>query len=243
MPDGTRVYAVGDIHGRYDVLREMDELIINDYEASGAGLTPTVVYLGDYVDRGFQSRELLDHFVAHSPIPYQKVFLLGNHDQWFLKFLEGEDVAQSWLRYGGDATLLSYGIRPNMRQDQAARMQAMHTEMVEKMPSSHKEFLTSLEYAFAFGDYFFCHAGVRPDLPLSAQQDQDLIWIREPFLSATVDYGKIIVHGHTVEEAPAMRKNRIGVDTGAYQTGNLTCVVLEENDIRFLSTGIPTDIA
>lgn len=237
LPRGVRVYAVGDVHGRLDLLRDLERLILADAEEAGPGGPERyLVHVGDYVDRGFESRRVIDHLLGE-PLPgFTPVLLLGNHDLWLREFARGHDVGESWIRFGGDATLLSYGVRLDLRKPEAERYGEAQAELQARIPDEHMAFLARLEPAFAFGDYFFCHAGIRPDVPLERQAEQDLLWIREPFLSWNGDPGKIIVHGHTIEEHPVVRPNRIGIDTGACWTGNLTCVVLEGEDRRFIST-------
>lgn len=236
LPNGVRVYAIGDLHGCLDLLRTLEAQIANDVADSGGLLEHFVVYLGDYVDRGPNSRELVEHLARPPRDGLHRVHLLGNHDAWLRAYLHGAPIGGGWLRYGGDATLVSYGVRLQPGLDDEARLAATQPAMVAAVPPEHLGFLDRLEVAFSFGDYFFCHAGIRPNLPLEAQVEEDLIWIREPFLDWRGDPGKVVVHGHTIEERPAIRRHRIGVDTGAYSTGNLTCVVLEGRTRRFIST-------
>jgi serine/threonine protein phosphatase 1 len=236
LPEGVRVYAVGDVHGCLDLLVQLEQAIADDVAASGARLDHYVVYLGDYVDRGWQSRGVVEHLARPRHDGLVRVHLLGNHDVWLRAFLRGEPVAPGWLRYGGDATLVSYGVRLAPGLDEEGRLAATREALMAAVPNPHVDFLERLEVAFSFGDYFFCHAGVRPNLPLAAQTEEDLLWIREPFLDWRGDPGKVIVHGHTIDERPTVRRNRIGIDTGAYSSGNLTCLVLEGRRRRFLST-------
>jgi serine/threonine protein phosphatase 1 len=241
LPRGVRVYVVGDIHGRFDLLQAMERMIMDDVLASGRYLNCIVVHLGDFVDRGFESFKVVDHLLRLPTDGLVRVHLLGNHDLWLREFLHGEDqrdeMAASWLRFGGDATLLSYGVRLDLRKPEPERFAEARLQLQERLPPEHAAFLQELELAFGMGDYFFCHAGIRPDIPLERQVPADLLWIREPFLSWNGDCGKIVVHGHTVEEAPVVRGNRIGIDTGACWTGRLTCLVLEGTERRFLHTG------
>ncbi len=236
LPTGVRVYAVGDLHGCLDLLQKIEGAIAEDIGTSGAHLDHFVVYLGDYVDRGWQSRGLLGHLANPPADGVHRVHLLGNHDAWLRDYLRGEAVGGGWLRYGGDATLVSYGVRLAAGADDDARLDATREQLVAAVPPEHVDFLERLEIAFSFGDYFFCHAGIRPNVPLASQMIEDLIWIREPFLDWRGDPGKVVVHGHTIEQQPVVRRNRIGIDTGAYSTGNLTCLVLEGQQRRFLST-------
>ncbi|MCB2053240.1 MAG: serine/threonine protein phosphatase [Geminicoccaceae bacterium] len=236
LPDAVRVYAIGDVHGRLDLLRKLEAQIEADIAARDDGARPLLVYLGDYVDRGFESMGVIEHLCGPALDGCDRVLLLGNHDAWMRDFLDGQPVGPNWLRFGGDATLLSYGVRVDFKQPEEARIAAAQTSLVERVPAHHRTFLAELELAFALGDYFFCHAGIRPGLALEEQGELDLIWIREPFLGWEGECGKVIVHGHTVEDEPVVRHNRIGVDTGACFTGRLTCLVLEGDEFRFLDT-------
>lgn len=241
VPRGVRAYAVGDVHGRLDLLLAMEEMIRADLRESGRGLDSIVIHLGDFVDRGFDSRKVLDHLGKGPAVGPQQVLLLGNHDLWLREFANGGDAfadqAASWIRFGGDATLLSYGVKLDLRQPEPERFAEAQLRLQQRFPAAHAAFLDELELAFSLGDYFFCHAGIRPDVPLDRQLEADLLWIREPFLSWDGDCGKIVVHGHTVDEAPVIRSNRIGIDTGACWTGRLTCLVMEGTERRFLRTG------
>ena len=187
------------------------------------------------------SRKVLDHLLATGGDGPARVMLLGNHDLWLREFTAAEvtdpEQTASWMRFGGDATLLSYGVKLDLRKPQPDRFDAARRELQDRFPPAHAALLGSLDLAFGFGDYFFCHAGIRPDTPLERQSEADLLWIRETFLSWAGEWGKIVVHGHTVEEAPVTRVNRIGIDTGACWTGKLTCLVLAGTERRFLQTG------
>lgn len=240
LPRGLRAYVVGDVHGRLDLLQAMERLIAADLQESGRRPDVLVVHLGDYVDRGFDSRRVLDHLLEPQVDGWTRVHLLGNHDLWLREFAAGnaDDVmAASWMRFGGDATLLSYGVRLDPQLPEPERHAEAQRRLAERFPPEHAAFLAGLDPAFGLGDYFFCHAGIRPEVPLERQTEADLLWIREPFLSWNGECGKIVVHGHTVEEAPVVRTNRIGIDTGACWTGRLTCLVLEGTERRFLQTG------
>ncbi|MFQ6017574.1 MAG: metallophosphoesterase family protein [Kiloniellaceae bacterium] len=234
VPAGTRVYAVGDSHGCLDRLRVLHQAILEDH--AGAGLARKVaVYLGDYIDRGPDSRGLIDCLIEQ-PLPgFESVHLKGNHDDFMLRFLAGEDVLLVWLMNGGDATLRSYGIESAAAGfgglDGVAWLRA---ELTARLPDEHRRFLESLRMSHVEGDYLFVHAGIRPGVPLGAQNPEDLLWIREPFLTSDADCGKVVVHGHTPVPAPELRPNRIGIDTGACFGGRLTALVLEGADRRFL---------
>ncbi len=236
LPDGCRVYAIGDVHGRSDLLRRIETLILEDLDRPPVPLAPLVVYLGDYVDRGFHSRETLEELCANPRLGgLRRVLLMGNHDLWLLDFLKGGPLSASWLQYGGDATLLSYGVQLRYDLAEQDRLEAAREQLRARIPKEHVDLLAGLELAFGLGDYFFCHAGVRPKVPLSEQRAEDLLWMREPFLSWSGEMEKVVVHGHTVAEAPVVRRHRIGIDTGACYTGTLTCLVLEGEERRFLT--------
>jgi serine/threonine protein phosphatase 1 len=237
VPPGACVYAVGDIHGRADLLKEMHRLIAEDAAALTPGTGKLVVYLGDYVDRGLESRRVVDLLIDDPLEDFQAVHLLGNHDAWLMSFLVDPAIGPIWLRYGGDATMHSYGVQFGAPQDDPRFYEQLQQHLRQRIPRRHVEFLQSLELSFESGDYLFVHAGVDPARPLHQQTADDLLWIREPFLSCRRDLGCVVVHGHTVESEPIVRANRIGIDTGACWTGCLTCLVLEENDFRFLTTG------
>jgi serine/threonine protein phosphatase 1 len=242
VPPGLRVYAVGDVHGRADLLRRLHAEIAEDAALAPAGVERVLVYVGDYVDRGLESAEVLDALIERPLQGFHTIHLLGNHDAWLLAFLDDEAVGPAWLRYGGDTTLASYGLRPTSPVDDQEHLKRLQGELRQRLPAAHRAFLESLPLSFELGDYLFVHAGVRPGVPLEQQEPQDLLWIREPFLSFAGDHGRVIVHGHTVSPEPVLRVNRIGVDTGACWTGRLTCLVLEDDSQRFLTaTPRPTD--
>lgn len=239
VPPAYRVYAIGDIHGRLDLLTALHSDILDDLARSPHDGTNVLIYLGDYVDRGPYSREVIE-YLMHDPLPgFESVRLMGNHDEALLKFLEDPAVGPSWSSFGGDATLLSYGVRAPAGVIGFARWEDMRRQLIENIPESHVSFLRALKTSVEAGDYMFVHAGVRPGVPLSAQRQEDLLWIRDTFLDSALDHGKVIVHGHTPVDAPDVRPNRIGVDTGAFASGVLTAVVLEGESRRFLCTGAP----
>lgn len=232
VPDGQRVYAIGDIHGRFDLLTKMNSLISEDL-ASYPIDDSVEVYLGDYTDRGADSRAVLEHLSSAPSVCSRRICLKGNHDEIFLRFLHDAAVLSDWRGLGGLETLFSYGIQPPMTRDDASS-EHCHKLFVDAVPPRHVQFLQQLPLTTEIGSYFFVHAGLRPDLPKDMQDDSDLLWIREPFLSSRRDHGCIVVHGHTPREDYESLDNRINVDTGAYLSGRLTCVVLEGEDRRFL---------
>jgi len=236
LPPGERVYAVGDIHGRADLLAEMQDMISADAARRPPG-TMTVVWLGDYVDRGPASREVVDRLLRFAERPHRSIFLMGNHEEALLGFLIDPQGGQHWYRFGGGETLASYGI--DSREFRLGHgFRAARAAFLAALPSRHHEFFGALRFSGAIGDFFFCHAGVRPGVGLDAQDPHDLIWIRDEFLHWGDDFGMTIVHGHTPVPEPELRQNRVNVDTGAFATGRLTCAVIEGSEIGFLSTGM-----
>ena len=235
VPEGTRVYAIGDIHGRADLLDRLHAAIREDAGRAGADRR-VAVYLGDYVDRGLDSKGVIDRLLG-DPLPgFERVFLMGNHEDALLKFLDEPQFGRDWKYYGGLETLMSYGVPDLPLKDEEAAFEVARDQFVERLPAAHLDFLRRLRLSHEEGDYFFAHAGVRPGVALDAQAAEDLMWIREEFLGFSGDLGKIVVHGHTPEEQPVVRANRIGVDTGAYITGVLTAVALEGEGRRFVTS-------
>jgi Calcineurin-like phosphoesterase len=235
VPPGVCIYAVGDIHGRADLLERMHGLIAADAGNLTPGTDKLIVYLGDYVDRGLESRRVIDVLVD-DPLPeFRKVHLLGDHDAWLLGFLVDARVGATWLSHGGGATVHSYGVRLGEPRDEQPYYELLQAMLRQCVPRKHVHFLCGLELCFESGDFLFIHAGINPALPLDRQPPDDLLRIGEPFLSWTCDLSRVVVHGHTVGAEPTVRANRIGIDTGAYRTGRLTCLVLEETAYRFLT--------
>ncbi|KAA0586925.1 serine/threonine protein phosphatase (plasmid) [Azospirillum oryzae] len=235
VPRGMRVYAVGDIHGRLDLLDQMLGQIVRDAEQA-PNLLKYLVFLGDYVDRGPDSRLVIERLACGLPPAFGAVFLRGNHEDTMLGFLSDLRVAPGWLTYGGDTTLESYGIPAPDPDAPMEHLQQAQMMLNSLLPAHHRAFLTGLRCHLTIGDYHFVHAGVRPGVPLDRQEDQDRLWIREAFLVSRADHGKVVVHGHTIAPEPELLSNRIGIDTGAYATNRLTALVLEGTDRRFLCT-------
>jgi len=231
LPDGVRIYAVGDVHGRADLLDQVLSRIDADL-ASSPDCRPVQVFLGDYIDRGPYSRSVLDLLVARGRT-HEAVFLRGNHESYVFEFLKNPAVFDAWRRFGGLETLLSYGLRPSTNADTRQQIELAQA-LAKSLPAHHHQFLANLQSSFTCGDFFFVHAGVRPGIPLAKQQEDDLLWIREDFLLCEDDFGKMVVHGHTPVRNPDIRPNRINIDTGAYATGKLTCLVIENDEILFL---------
>jgi serine/threonine protein phosphatase 1 len=233
--DQQRLYAIGDIHGRFDLLSRLLELITAD-AANYPAVAKTIIFLGDYIDRGPDSRNVLRCLQEDLPKDLTSVFLRGNHEQVLLDFTAGDDaVLESWLYFGGTATLASYGL--NLYGQRTLSPAIVREQCAEKIPAAHWQFLHTTCLSHTVGSYYFVHAGVRPGVPLPQQSAQDQLWIRQEFLSSRADHGAIIIHGHTISShGPDIQPNRIGIDTGAYATGRLTCLVLQDEQRRFLST-------
>lgn len=224
LPDGIRIYAFGDIHGRADLLKQMFTVIDADLIRSPVE-RPIEVFLGDYIDRGPYSGPTLDLLIQRSR-QHETVFLKGNHEAYLLEVLRDPAKLDDWRQFGGLQTLMSYGVQPPLNPN-AVEQGDLIKALTETMPRSHLDFLRGLKPTFACGDFFFVHAGVRPGIPLAEQQEADLLWIRDEFLESEESFGKFIVHGHTPVREPDIRANRINIDTGAYATGNLTLLTIQ----------------
>ncbi|MFN3401948.1 MAG: metallophosphoesterase family protein, partial [Ferrovibrio sp.] len=222
LPPGLRVYAIGDIHGRADLLDRLHDQIQADL--STAPEKTVIVYLGDYVDRGADSHGVIERLTRSRFSNVETIALLGNHEDMLLQFMDAPYGASLWLSNGGDATLASYKVKVPASFDDLLFTQRA---LLGAMPRHHKQFLASLPEQVQYGDYLFVHAGIKPGLPLDRQSREQMIWIRDVFLNSEVDHGLIVVHGHTIVHEVEWRSNRIGVDTGAYTTGRLTALVLE----------------
>ena len=226
LPPGQRVYAIGDVHGCLDRLATIHEQIAEDLAARPVDES-VLVHLGDYVDRGLDSAQVVSWLQAGAPVPASRIVnLMGNHEDMMLAALPGTDkVANNvWLANGGADSLLSWEISRKVPPAEWAGL----------IPEDHQAFLRGLEIHVRFGGYLFVHAGIRPGLAMEKQDKQDLLWIREPFLSWKPPHDLVVVHGHTPRHDPVIRPYRIGIDTGAVMGGTLTCVVLEENRLGFM---------
>jgi serine/threonine protein phosphatase 1 len=225
VPPGQRIYAIGDVHGRFDLLQDLIARIEADNSTRGQAETH-VVMLGDLIDRGPQSREIVDLFLKGAPAFAEWHFVQGNHEEMLLRMIDEPDSSAlpHFLRYGGRETFESYGA-PQLVLDMPDRY-APDT-LPFYVPEAHRAFMREMHDGVQFGDYFFTHAGIRPGVPLPEQDRQDLRWIRREFLDSEADHGVVVVHGHTVLEEVEIKPNRIGIDTGAYRTGRLTALGLE----------------
>lgn len=233
-PEDMRIYAIGDIHGRDDLLRLLHERILDD-AARHPYRQKIAIYLGDYVDRGPDSCDVLER-LSTRPLPdFTSIYLMGNHEQALLGFMRDPGAWSNWLLYGSLATLSSYGVSTRTQNDQKPLHQVAQ-ELALKMPAHQLDFLDRLETWRVFGDYCFVHAGIRPNIPLERQNPDDLLWIRDEFLHYSKPHPKVVVHGHQISDEPEVRSNRIGIDTGAFATGRLTCLVLDGEEQTFIDT-------
>ena len=224
LPEGIRIYALGDIHGRADLLRKMFAVIDADI-ARNPVKRSIEVFLGDYIDRGPDSAQTLDLLIERS-LGRETVFLKGNHEAYFLEVLRDPAKLEDWRQFGGLQTLMSYGVQPTLNPDSSEQADLIDA-LTKAISDEHLSFLKRLKPSFVCGDFFFVHAGVRPGIPLNEQQETDLLWIRDEFLDSDENFGKFIVHGHTPVREPDIRPNRINIDTGAYATGNLTLLTIQ----------------
>lgn len=233
-PKGYRAYAVGDVHGRLDLLDQLLAEIERDVEHRPARRN-LLVMLGDLIDRGPDSRGVVERMRTYRHDLLKPYFLAGNHEEVLLRLLNGErGILASWLKFGGAECLMSYGCDP-AEFDLSSERSAL-AAVRRAIPREHARFLAGFADTLSFGDYLFVHAGIRPGIDLSLQTQVDLRWIRSPFLDHEGDHGVVVVHGHSISPAVEERPNRIGIDTGAYRTGVLTALVLEGESRRILST-------
>lgn len=220
-PAGTAIYAIGDVHGCLAELRAAEQRIVAD-AAHVSAKRRIILCLGDLVDRGPQSADVLDHLIGAPPAGFERLAICGNHDETMLDFLDDPHGNMGWLEFGGEQTLESYGIDLTRLSRHRSGTGGLGEIARATVPGAHIDFLRRLPVAVRFGDVLFVHAGIRPGVPLEAQDDGDLMWIREPFLSQANGLGLTVVHGHTPANEPVFVPGRIGIDTGAYATGRLT---------------------
>lgn len=241
LSEGQRIYGVGDIHGRADLLAALIRFIREDVAASESDLAHKVIFLGDYVDRGPASRKVIE-LLATLEIPNVEVLCLkGNHEAFMLEFICRPLSGMMWLANGGKATLESYGIVPPQFWDafDGVSLPRAASGLADALSDAQKRFLLNLLLSHRADGYFFSHAGIRPHVPLARQDEKDLLWIDSMFLMSDADHGAVVVHGHNISEKICIHPNRIGIDTGAYRTGRLTCLVLEGTRLRTATTAPP----
>ena len=230
-PVGMRLYAVGDVHGRLDLLEAMARLIEVDL-ATLDGRRAETIFLGDYVDRGPHSAGVVER-LARGAWPTPLLALRGNHEEVLLRFLDDAQTLDHWRRFGGLETLHSYGA-PVEGPRRGVDFESARAAFAQALPAGHRRFFEATALSATRGDYYFCHAGVRPGVALERQRAEDLLWIRGEFLDHVGDFGKVVVHGHTPTETPELLANRINVDTGAYASGVLTALALQDETRRLL---------
>jgi serine/threonine protein phosphatase 1 len=233
-PDGMRLYAIGDVHGRADLLRMVHDRIDAEI-AQDAPADWRAIHLGDYVDRGNDSRGVIEFLIRRMEDDPRHLALMGNHDERFAMFLR--DVAEwtNFINFGGQETALSYGVDLRAYGDAASA----HRSLRAAVPDDHIYFLDQLPYCVTFGDFFFCHAGIRPGVALERQTRDDLLWIRKEFHAHEGLHPKVIVHGHTPVAAPDVRPNRVNLDTLAFDSGELSVLVVEGREKRLFATAPP----
>ncbi len=232
-PDGRRIYAIGDIHGRADLLEALLATIARD---SVGAERPIIVFLGDYVDRGADSRRVIDLLLTLDAARFELRFLRGNHEAAMLEFLHSPDAGRRWMRIGGDQALRSYGVAAPSDAASDEAFKAASVALAAALPPEHLAFLQRLELSVQYGDYLFVHAGLRPGRDLAVQTEEDMLTIRKPFLQSKERWPFVVVHGHSPVDSAFSDGRRIGVDTAAYATGRLTAVRLEGESVGFLTT-------
>ena len=234
VADGVRIYAIGDIHGCSSLLEQL-LASIEAHIAAFPSRRPILVFLGDYIDRGPASRQVIDQLIFLRERK-EVIFLKGNHESYLLEFLKQPAILPQWFQYGGLETLRSYEIFPRSHLDPNEQTSLSTALSLALNKHGHLDFLDRLEISFVCEDFLFVHAGVRPSVPLDQQREEDLLWIREDFLHYKGDLEKIVVHGHTPVLHPEVCSNRINIDTGAYATGRLTCLIIEGDRMKFISS-------
>lgn len=242
-PEGRRIYAIGDIHGRADLLEKLLTDIQRDASDGAFTGQPILIFLGDYIDRGFQSKEVIDLLLSELMSPFETHFLKGNHEAAMLQFLQEPAMGPRWAEFGGAETLVSYGVRPPRMRTSMAEWEHASDTLNQVLPQEHLDFLLNLKLSVRIGDYLFVHAGVKPGVELAKQSEHDLLWIREEFLNDKRPLGAVVVHGHTPAARPHRDSRRIGIDTGAYLSGRLTAARFEHDTVNFLSTGPTAEAA
>ncbi len=238
---GELVYAIGDIHGRYDLLKVLLSTLESDFRSRSGGRAPVLIFCGDYVDRGPESAAVIEALIWLQQRPDMNVRLLkGNHEQAFLKFLDDPAEGRGWFEFGGLETLAAYGVDAPRPDEDGEGLLRARDSLLAKLPASHLRLLENLELMVVVGDYAFVHAGIRPGKSLANQQERDLLWIGEEFTEAQGPFEKVIVHGHSWRGDKAeVLGHRVGLDTGAYATGVLTAVRLDGDEVTVLSARQP----
>lgn len=237
VPQGQRVYAIGDIHGRFDLFEDLLSQIETDNANRGDADT-WIVLLGDLIDRGPDSCRVVERAIDLARGGNVRI-LAGNHEEMLLGSMTNEETLRHFLRHGGKETLFSYGL--TTEDYNRSTLRQLHERLPDLIPRSHLDFFEAMENRIVFGDYLFVHAGIRPGVPLDAQILPDLRWIRREFLDHAEPHSHVVIHGHTITDEPVVRFNRIGIDTGAFSSGRLTAIGLERGDRWFLTAAIEPD--
>jgi len=236
--DGELVYAIGDIHGCYPLLRDLLGSIAADIRERALGRRPVILLLGDLIDRGSHSAQVVETADwLQRRAPFDVFLLMGNHEKAMLAFIDNPLDAGEWLMFGGDATLRCYGVTPPSPDAGRSGMLAARDSLLQNMPASHLRTLQRAVPMVTLGDYAFVHAGIRPGKAIADQSEDDMFWIGAEFTASSERFAKRIVHGHSIVGEPEIRANRIGIDTGAYQSGTLTALRIDDRDIGLLQTG------
>jgi len=233
-PKDTLIYAVGDIHGQCHLLDDLLEQIARDAQSFDEK-KKVLIFVGDYVDRGPRSADVIKRLIEELPDGFKSHCLLGNHEVILLNFLDQPELLGRWLSNGGEATLASYGVRVPDDHTSLKAATRCRDAFAAALPKKHLNFLNKLELHVSYGDYLFVHAGVRPGVKLKKQDPKDIVWIRSDFLDSSKDLGAVVIHGHTPGRDPVIRSNRIGIDTGAVAHGRLTAIRLRKKKRKFLS--------
>jgi serine/threonine protein phosphatase 1 len=233
----TPTIAIGDIHGRLDLLELIIDKIVD--ELANSGIKPRLILLGDYIDRGLKSKEVIDFLSDFDNHPQREnfgdtIFLKGNHERAILYFLEDHKFGQSWCKYGGDTCLASYGVPAMARTNSDEYWLKIKTELTKNLPQNHYSFYKDLRNYFVAGDFLFVHAGVRPGIEIEKQSEEDLTGIRDEFLNHKNPINFMVVHGHTIVSEPVVTRSRIGIDTGAYATGRLSAIYIKSDKYKII---------
>lgn len=238
VPEGQCVYAIGDIHGRCDLLTALLDKIDADAATLPEGTERIIVFLGDYIDRGMQSRQVIDTLLGDRLTAYRPIFLMGNHEEALLRFRDEASFGVQWGRYGGRETLYSYGVQPPNAQasTSADAWQDAWAQFRDAFPDQHLDFFQSMKHYVTIGDYLFVHAGLRPNVELEDQTADDMMWIRDGFLKDEQAFPYLVVHGHTPSHAPYIDHRRMGLDTGAFTSSVLTAAKFFGADIKVIKT-------
>ncbi|WP_016746535.1 metallophosphoesterase [Rhizorhabdus wittichii] len=236
--DGQLVYAIGDIHGSYLLLRDLLARIAADAAATARGRRPIIILLGDLIDRGPHSAQVVEAATwLQRHHGFETRLLMGNHERAMIAFIDHPAEAGEWLLFGGDATLRCYGVEPPALGAPVRALIAARDALLQRMPAAHLLCLQQALPMLTLGDYAFVHAGIRPGRPITEQEEEDVLWIGAEFTASTERFEKIVVHGHSITEEVQWPGNRIGIDTGAYRSGILTALRIEDDWLRLIQTG------